>query len=305
MVEVGLEAGNKLTDASRIVNTLTGSPFSASVPTRSELTKKVSERLDELAPLLARVPFTLEHAKAALSMVVSKLPPNGPENQQFKDSAIWQAALTLSRDHTVHLVSNDRAFLLDRKDPTKGLAANLLEDCQKAGATIAVHCDLASCLKAITSDAPRFDQNRLASLITDAVMPRLRAEATRHRFGILDLPATKTQVFRTAQLNRLAVDFAITVPFIVDASGVTDARTDCQAIAQGSCYHDPEANSISGEFLWNVLFEWKYPFGGVGRMARGFDTNDPSFPFPPPAGWDWRNSTDANRLGRTEGECQK
>ena len=127
--------------------------------------------------MLVRVPFTFEHAKAALNMVIAKSPPNMPRDQQFKDSAIWQAVLTLSRDYTVRLLSNDRGFLVDRSDPTKGLAANLLEDSRRAGATITVHCDLPSCLKAITCDVSSFDQARLVSLITDALMPRLRAEA--------------------------------------------------------------------------------------------------------------------------------
>lgn len=295
VVEAGLEAADKMRGPSRIVNTLTDSPFPASVPTRPELEKKVKERLAELASILVRVPFTFEHARAALNMVIAKLPPNGPDNQQFKDSAIWQAVLTLSRDHTVHLVSNDRAFLLDCKNPTKGLAANLLEDCQRAGAAITIHCDLADCLKAITSDAPSFDQARLAPLITDVLMPRLRAEAARRRFGIIEPPEIKTQVFRTAQTNRLAVDYVIIVTFIADASVVTDRSTDCQIIARGSCYYDPEANSISGEFLWTLQFQWKHPSGGICQMVGAFGSEDPSFPFPPPSSWRWGNPADATR----------
>jgi len=68
---------------------------------------------------MVRVPFTLEHAKAALEMVDARMPPNGEKNQQFKDSAIWQAVLALSSDYRVHLVTNDRAFLLNRGDPSK------------------------------------------------------------------------------------------------------------------------------------------------------------------------------------------
>src|SRR5262245_40313303 len=164
VVQAGLDAADKLREQSRIVNTLTDSPFPAPVPTRPELEKKVKERLTELASILARVPFTFEHAKAALNMVIAKLPPNGPRNQQFKDSAIWQAVLTLSREHTVHLVSNDRAFLLDGGDSSKGFALNLLEDCRNAGANIPAHCDLVSCLRALTCEAPSWDQPRLRPL---------------------------------------------------------------------------------------------------------------------------------------------
>lgn len=121
VVEEGLKAAEQLAKWSRIINTLTDSSFPPSLPTQIELEKIVDARIAELAPILVRVPFTLGHAKAALVMVNAKLPPNGSQNQQFKDSVIWQAVLTLSQEYTVHLITNDRAFLLDRNDPSKGL----------------------------------------------------------------------------------------------------------------------------------------------------------------------------------------
>jgi hypothetical protein len=302
VVECGLEAAKKFAESSRIINALTDPPFPATVPTRPDLEKKVNERLTELTPILHRVPFTFEHAKAALNMVIAKLPPNGLGDQQFKDSAMWQAVLTLSRDYNARLVSNDRAFLLDRGDPSKGFAPNLLEDCQRVGATITVHCDLASCLKAITGSAPSIDQARLVSLITDSVTPRLRAEAARHRSRIIEPSDIKTQVFRTAKTSHLAVDYLITARC---ASVVTDDRIDCLTIARGSCYYDPEANSIFGEFLWSLEFEWRHPSGGTCRFGSGFGSVDPWFLFPPPATWAWGNSVDAARFGRTDERCQK
>src|SRR5438094_4585125 len=84
VVEVGLEEAEKLANSFRKVRTLTDSPFDVPVPTKAELEKKVKERLAELKPIIVRVPFTFEHAKAALNMVIAKLPPNRPEHQQFK-----------------------------------------------------------------------------------------------------------------------------------------------------------------------------------------------------------------------------
>jgi hypothetical protein len=107
-------------------------------------------------------------------------------------------------------------------------------------------------------------------------------DAERHRFKIGELLLTEIKVFRTQQPNRLAVDFAITMRFLVDSSVVVDGRTDCRMVARGSCYHDPEVNSILDEFLWSITYEWNYPFGGTGRMIQGFKSEDPSLPFPPP-----------------------
>jgi len=127
----GIEASQELEKWSRIVSTLMDSLHLPDLPTSEALERKVNERLEELAPILVRVPFTPEHASAALDMVIEELPPNRPRNQQFKDSAIWQAVLNLASEYSLHFVTNDRGFLLDRNDPAKGLTDNLLEDCRR------------------------------------------------------------------------------------------------------------------------------------------------------------------------------
>ena len=130
IIALGLEEAVKLVDSYQKIKILTDAIWDLPVMTRAELGKKLQERLAELNPILVRVPFTVEHAKAALKMVMLKLPPNGEKNQQFKDSAIWQAVLALSQNYSAHLISADKGFFLDR-EPSKGLALNLLEDCQK------------------------------------------------------------------------------------------------------------------------------------------------------------------------------
>src|SRR5712691_8402588 len=95
IVEEGLNAAEKLKNLSQIITTLTDLPFFSSLPTERDLEQIVDARIAELAPILLPVPFTLEHAQAALDMVNAKLPPYA-KSQQFKDSAIWQAVLTLS-----------------------------------------------------------------------------------------------------------------------------------------------------------------------------------------------------------------
>jgi len=136
IVEAGLEAANKARGPLHILRTITDVPsLGTDLPTQVTLSQKVDERIAQLAPVLAREPFTAEHAKAALAMVNAKLPPNGEKNQQFKDSAIWQAGLALSLRYSTVLLTHDKAFFRD-KDPANGLANNLIEDCSKAGTAI-------------------------------------------------------------------------------------------------------------------------------------------------------------------------
>jgi len=278
VVEAGREAIKTLEKSSRIIETLTGLSFST-LPAEIALENIVEARIAELEPILVRVPFTLEHAKAALDMVNAKLPPNS-KSQEFKDSAIWQAVLTLSRKYTTHLITNDRAFLYKTDDPSQGLAANLKQDCVRVEGKVDVYCDLASCLKAIRSDAPVFNRERLISLIYDAIMPQLLQEARRNRFEIREILDTEITAFRTEHADRLAVDYTVSTRCDLDPSvEETMERTDFRAITKGSCYYDGVKNSISGHFIEDITFAWKYSTGGSGRTSRSLGEVDPSIPF--------------------------
>lgn len=285
IVEAGRQAAEALEKSSRVINTLTDSPFSASIPSDAALEEKVVDRLRHLEPILVRVPFTLEHARAALDMVNSKLAPNGEKDQQFKDSAIWQAVLTLSSRYIVHLVTNDRAFLLNRSNVSKGLALNLQEDCSRRGVHVGVYCDLASCLKDIRRDAPTVDEARLRSLVLPYVEASLRMEAERNSVVVGEMLDTDITAFRIANSDRLAVDYRITMQCEQDPSSLSDSRKDIRAIVHGSCYFDPAAGSLSDHFLQYVTIEWDYSGGGHGRIIRSYEGEEMPVPFRRPPPW--------------------
>jgi hypothetical protein len=281
VLEAGIKAVGNLREFSWTIDTLTGSSFAASLPTQIELENIVAARIAELDSILVRVPFTLEHAKAALDMVSAKLPPNGPKNQQFKDSAIWQAVLALSGEYTVHLITNDRGFLREPGNPSQGLALNLEEDCGRVGEKVGVYCDLRSCLGAISGYVPSFDKDYLASLIAESIMPRVRDEAVANRLEIRELLDTDIKAFRTGQPDWLAVDYTVKArcEFLDESLEEPDPRTDCRAITHGSCYYDVQEGSISGHFIEYITFDWEYGMGGHGRVSRSLGKEDPSIPF--------------------------
>jgi hypothetical protein len=279
-VEGGIEDAEQAKKYSRKISTLTGSPPLAFLPSQVELEQIVAKRLAELAPILERIQFTPAHAIAALDMVDAKVPPNSEKNQQFKDSVIWQAVLDLSRKYTVHFITNDKGFFLDR-DQSKGLAVNLQQDCTAANGSIAVYCDLDSCLEAIRSDRPLFDYERLKSLIKSFVIPKLQAEATRLQYyEIKELFRADITSFRTTDPNRIAMDYTITID--VYSSAIQDHGKECRAVAYGSCYYDCISDSISDNFIEEIRFVSRST-----RHGRSFRHEDPSIPFPRPLPQDW------------------
>ncbi|WP_146400048.1 PIN domain-containing protein [Pseudobythopirellula maris] len=97
MLKHAQDAADSISDKGRVLSALSEGEFTFSQPEQSELEAVIHDRISDLNKILVRVPFTHEHAIAALDMVERKLPPNGDKNQQFKDSAIWQAVLQLSK----------------------------------------------------------------------------------------------------------------------------------------------------------------------------------------------------------------
>src|SRR5438128_1161430 len=81
IVECGCKAIAKLEEPSRTLETLTGSPVVVALPTKRKLEEVVDARIAELRPILKPVPFTFEHARAALAMLYAHVPPNGENDE--------------------------------------------------------------------------------------------------------------------------------------------------------------------------------------------------------------------------------
>lgn len=280
VVEAGSEARQDFEKSARILGILTDLPCNAFIPSENDLRKKVADRIEELTPLMVRVPFTLEHAKAALEMVNAKLPPNGDKNQQFKDSAIWQAVLTLSSEYSVHFVTNDRAFLLDRANPSKGLAKNLQADCDRLSTQIGIYCDLGTCLKAIRNDAPTVDISRVLTAILPLLDPPLLAEAYRCRIAPGEVLNTDVNAYRIPKADRFAIDYIITKECEEDVSLVNNestnraVRTNIRAIVHGSCYYAPSSGVVEDNIIQHIAINWEYLGGGSGSNNRSCEPRD-------------------------------
>jgi hypothetical protein len=282
IVEAGLEAANKARGPLHMLHTLTDNPFfGTELPTQDKLSQIVNERMAQLAPVLIREPFTVEHAKAALAMVNSKLPPNGEKSQQFKDSAIWQAVLALSLRYSTVLLTNDKAFFRNR-NPASGLAENLVDDCTNAGTAVKGFDGIGPYLKTLKGDEPEFDRERAKELIVAVVMPRLKLEAERCMCVPTELLHASIEAFPTESSDRLAIDYTLTFnlecvsPEYRAAQGTPD-----RGIVHGSGYFVPEDNNLTDHYIQRIAL-----IGRGRRGARDFKDYYDSFAIPRPLSWD-------------------
>jgi predicted nucleic acid-binding protein len=215
LVKHTVRAGKESVDAimagvSRL-SRLTGSvgDYSHLLQTEDSLEAAARQRLEALDHLIVRVPFTLEHARSALKRVMDGTPPNGIDNQQYKDSAIWEAVLELSRDRAVHFVTGDRGFFAER-NLKRGLARNLKQEADAVGGGITAHPDLRSYLEAFKEDVPPLDPGELAAAAGRALTEDLRRIAADQEFELADLTNYNVSTFVTERAKVLAMSFELT-----------------------------------------------------------------------------------------------
>jgi hypothetical protein len=164
----GKEAIENIQENYFLIEQLMGDRDDYRVPSEDQLSERVEMRLKEFGDLIFRTKFTLEHAKSALRRVTEESPPNGYKNQQFKDSAIWEAILELAKLGDVDFVTEDKGFFKGR-NPQLGLAKNLEYESKQVPGSMRVFYELGSYLESIKEELP----------VLSSIMQRLLTKSTK------------------------------------------------------------------------------------------------------------------------------
>lgn len=209
------------------------------LPTPDEIADKVNTLFDDLGVDLEHVPFTLQSAERALSAVISGEPPNGPKDQQYKDSVVWADCLDLlKRDH-IALVTADKGFYLGR-DYDKGLASNLRAESESAPNELTIYSSLNDLLEEIAEPA-QLDQAALVTEFLDETRESVDRILGRNGFIIEGDPNLQISSFVTEDPQKLYVDFKITY----SALDITDVgRRNGILTLKGDAMYDTNTNSF-------------------------------------------------------------
>ena len=270
VVSVGLKANEAIKNHFETISTLTGSRFRyPTLPPEEKLTASIVDRLNAIDKLLIRVPFTLEHAKAALDRVIFGLPPNGPKNQQFKDSAIWEAILEICPTHKTYFVTKDLAFFKDKK-PGMGLADNLLNDCICVRGEVHGYDDLAGCLGAITEHVPPYDYEKIASDIDRVVNSDLVEQAAGRAFQLGELIGKEISPFPTEDPDIIGVKFRLVYKLFAVSQPRGEERHEASLNVVGDCtFHITRGEALGISFDEQV-FVWQDSNGEIHKSRNIF-----------------------------------
>ena len=228
----------------RLIEQLMGARDDYQVPSAEAIAQRVDSRLNDLSALLHRVPFSLQHAKNALARVMDESPPNGLKNQQFKDSAIWEAILELSLQGPVSFVTADRAFFKDQKTEL-GLAPNLVADCDAAKVDVRIFSEVGGYLHSIKQEVPTLDKERVVAAVNTALMSQLLQMADVGGYELGQLTKQNIDAYLTETVDVIAVEFELSY----EARGVLIPNTQIEVrgtnVVHGSCTYQLQDGSVS------------------------------------------------------------
>lgn len=264
ILEVGQEATAKIRQGQDVLGRLTGHsgepdplgyfrlPWEAEF-LEHEMKRAIEERLSSLDRLLVRVPFRPSHAIRSLDRVMDATPPNGPNNQQFKDSAIWEAILELGREYRVFFVTADKGFFRDR-NPDRGLARNLVEECESLGLEVTIANDIETCLRAMGITGPPINVDAIGNAVDRVLRTILEGAAGRRDFALKPPPEVQVGRFPTADPDNLAIRYRL--QFTLDDLLGTGARTG-HLILTGEASLNIRANTIREIRIHDVRLSWE------------------------------------------------
>jgi len=263
----------RLEDVSDEIKIVTGDSLAAGVITATEVSIDVAirGRLSAIAGQVIYPEINIDEVRRALVRVNAEAPPNGPKNQQMKDSLLWEACVTLANDHRVILVTGDKAFYSDRQ-PKNGLAENLALEPSVTAGRLQVFPSLEEALQSFAPETSVGSSEVAGIENKDLIAAQAREAFTRSAIAVdiqaeLELRGVVPAYFRTEVPHTFAVSF--TAFFYVNQNAEDKARGE--AAVSGQCRVDTRHATIEAMSLQSINWDLKDPAGGQIKTREVLD----------------------------------
>ncbi|MBA3976285.1 MAG: hypothetical protein C0504_18920 [Candidatus Solibacter sp.] len=267
-VLAGRDAKKKIIEAFDTIARLIGARPVYEPPEESRIREAISQRLGELEQLTTRIGFTLEHAKNSLRRVDSKEPPNA-KSQEFKDSAIWESILELSREKPIHFVTEDKAFY-EQRTYEKGIANNLKVETANASNPVTIHRCMKALLETLRTSTPDLDLRFVADSVDSIIREKVQKDAAFMKLVILSRIDFNGAAFVTERIGQLALSFTVTYS-LEDAAQDADAlRAHATAKVSGSCGYRVQDGHADDAHFDRIEYAWVDGGGTTVRQSSVF-----------------------------------
>ena len=195
-----------LEKSARWLHQNTGRDVPLMKPTAAAAQAGFAARWNELEGILLRVPWSLEHVQPALQKIIAKQPPCGPNNEQFRDCCLWEAALEIAEHREVHIVSSDKAFY-EPPAYALGFAGNLQAEAETAGRVLHLHRNLDELLKSFGVPSEKIDENELKDAVKGPIFENSTEALASSGLTPRSLISLDISGYSTPEADTIAVSF--------------------------------------------------------------------------------------------------
>jgi len=232
----GVKATEQIKDNYSIIEKLISTRDEYNLPSPNDFEQAVDDRLKELDSKIIRIPFKFSHAKNALTRVMEETAPNSYKNQQFKDSAIWEAVLEVSKSYNVFFITEDKAFFKDR-NYKNGLASNLAEELKEFKNDVKIFYGMDNFLKEIKQDIPPLNNDKIVELIDKLIKDEIEKQIENSKVNEISNYTIKP--YLTESPNEIVINFDINYKLIlIDTSN--ENEWEGSLTIEGECLLDIE-----------------------------------------------------------------
>jgi hypothetical protein len=246
LIQFGEKAVDDIRKSIALLKHLSGNQMMSFIaPNREAVQKGMRARWAQLDGVIQRVAFTHDHARSALRRIITKSPPSGDNNEQFRDCCIWEATLEVAEGGPVHLITNDAAFY-EGRDRGRGLAQQLEDEVRDKKLEVNIYSKIQDFLSLKKEFIAILDTDALAAKIMKAVIPAAREIATQNDKGrntfVLGQPSPpRIQGFATPKPTVFAVSFEIIFPL----KNMAPERDDATLVLEGTCSYVQNQDEVA------------------------------------------------------------
>jgi hypothetical protein len=252
LIDLGMKANEAVQRDTRLLEQLAGQPLGRSPLDETVIRHGVEQRWEELAPVLERLPLSMDIVRAALDRVIKGKPP-AVRSEQFRDCCIWEQAAQMAGQCEVHLVTNDGDFH-EKGNPSPGLATALRDHAASLGHPIVLHRTVANCVKSLQEAVPIRNESELAQKISAHVEPELKKKVAERNFELGYLTKFSVKSFPTDKPTAIAISYELTYELMDQNS--PQQRSSATVTTCGNCTFDPTTRTISDLRPDRETFSW-------------------------------------------------
>lgn len=254
LITEGLKAIEAVQRDTRLLEQLAGQSLGRNPLDEAVLRHGIEQRWQELAPVIEKLPLSMDVVRQALDRVIRGIPPS-KQSEQFRDCCVWEQAVQMAAQCEVHLVTSDKDFY-EKRDFSEGLATELRDHAAKLSHPILLHRTVEDWVKSLEQAAPIGieDERDLAQKIAAYVEPELKKKAAERNFELGRLATFFLKSFPTNKPTAIAISYELTYEMM--DQNTPQQRSSATVTAYGDCALDPTTRTISDVRPDRETFSW-------------------------------------------------